>query len=309
MKAYKQGKFALGMLAGAVTTVVLMIAGFGVLILMLLFGGTTTESTDISMYEKMSDYYIHSGFMTFPETIPESAENVDFYFYHWDSFNSPTCEVYLQCDYSKEDYEAEIERLENTSKSYGKQKKALRKEKGQFHYPAYVAVYNHCGEYEYALLTGENQITYVYTAYRAKEEVSFDDKYFHIDNGENMLDSDLNNYSIYLLKIDEIGMDYDYTRQAVVPVTKTHGEQTADGNSFFYVNTEVKEDDKEYITNCEYCYWESMRDTESDITTYSDIQGYEYVSFTLNEEKTEAQVTYLNQDGEECTWIQKIPDK
>ncbi len=309
MKAYKQGKFASGVLAGAVTTMVLIVAGLGVLMLMLLFGGDTTESTDISMYENMSDYYIHSGFMAFPETIPESAENVDFYFYHWDSFNSPTCEVFLQCDYSKEDYEAEINRLENTSKSYGKQKKALRKEKGQFHYPAYVAVYNHCGEYEYALLTGENQITYVYTAYRTKEEVSFDDKYFHIDNEETMKTSDLNGYSIYLLWTDEWCMDYDYTRQAVVPVTKTHGEQTADKNSYFYVKTEVKEDDKEYITNCEYYYWESMRDSEPDITTYSDIEGCEYVSFQLNEEKTEAQVTYRNQDGEECKWIQKIPEE
>ncbi|MBQ2800223.1 MAG: hypothetical protein IJF03_02410 [Lachnospiraceae bacterium] len=309
MKAYKQGKFALGVLAGAVTTVVLMIAGLGVLILMFLFGGERTESRDISMYEKLSDYYIHSGFMVFPETIPESAENVDFYFYHWDSFNSPTCEVYLQCDYSKEDYEAELKRLENTSKSYGKQKKALRKEDGQFHYPAYVAVYNHFDEYEYALLTGENQITYVHTAYRAKEDVSFDDKYFHIDNGENVKKSELYGYSIYLLWAEDGCMDYDYTRQEVVPVTKTHGEQTADKHSYFYVNTEVKEDDKEYITNCEYYYWENMRDSEPDITTYPDLQGYEYVSFQLNEEKTKAQVIYRNQKGEECKWTKDIPEK
>ena len=114
------------------------------------------------------------------------------------------------------------------------------------------------------------------------EEVSFDDKYFHMDNEENMKNSDLNGYSIYLLWADEGCMDYDYTRQAVVPVTKTHGEQTADKNSYFYVNTEVKEDDKEYITNCEYYYWESMRDSEPDITTYSDIEGCEYVSFQLH---------------------------
>lgn len=309
MHTYAKERFAIGVLAGVVTTIVLLAAGVSGLLLLMLFGGEKTESKDIAMYNKISDYYIHSGFMAFPETIPKSAENVEFYFYHKDSFGSPTCEVYLQCDYSKEDYQAEIARLENTYKSYGKQTKTLKKTEKMFSYPAYVAVYSHNGEFEYALLTGENQITYIYTAYRTKDEVSFDDRYFHLDNKENMSGGELNNYSIYLLMEDELGADYDYTRQSVIPVTKTHGEETADGNSFFYVNTEVKEDDKEYITSCQYYYWENIRDSEPDITTYSDIQGYEYVGFNLNTEKTEAQVVYLDKEGKECKWVQKIPEQ
>ena len=308
MQAYAKRRFAIGVVAGIVTTVFLLAVGFAALLLVALFGGEKTESKDISMYNRLSEYYIHSGFLVFPERIPEGVKNTDFYFYYKDSFGSPTCEVYLQCSYSKEDYETEIARLEGTYKSYGKQTKTLKKEQGQFQYPAYVAVYNHNSEYEYALLTGEYQITYIYTAYRAKDEVSFDDGYFHLDNGGVVEESDLNGYSIYLLKQTEAYWDYDYTRQSIVPVTNTYGEETADGYSYFYVNTEIRENDKEYIINCEYYYWEGMRDSEPDITTYSDLQGYEYVSHDINTERTEVTVTYLDADGKERQWAKRIPE-
>ena len=44
-------------------------------------------------------------------------------------------------------------------------KKLLRDEQQKYPYPAFIAVENHGNSYEYALLSGENQITYIYTLF------------------------------------------------------------------------------------------------------------------------------------------------
>lgn len=309
MQAFEKKKLFIGFLIGIAATVVLLAAGFVVLLGVALFGGEEEETRDISRYPEIQDYYIHSGFIVFPEEIPESAEETDYYFYYKDTFGSPTCEVYLQCIYSDADYEKEVARLENTYKSYGKQRRELlRDEEEKFEYPAYIAVENHHDEYEYALLTGENQITYIYTAYRNKKQVHFDQSYLPSDFMTDENGDFLGGYSIYICSESEDMIDYDYTREEIVPVTQTHMEQTSDKNAYFYVNTELDENEKEIITNCEYYYWESIYDEDPDITTYGELAGYEFCSLTMNEDRTRAIVRYL-EDGEEKVWETDIPQK
>ena len=114
--------------------------------------------------------YIQTGFISFPETIPESATDTDFYFSFKDTWDDPTCEVSLQCTYDEKDYLSEITRLENTKKIYGSEKRfLLRDEEGRFPYPVYIAIDANDYEYEYALLTGDRQITYIYTSFMEEE--------------------------------------------------------------------------------------------------------------------------------------------
>ena len=125
-------------------------------------GGPAKITRDIKEYEAvLMQPYIQTAYIVFPEKLPEGVLDTEFYNYYRDTFGSPTLQTYLKCVYDDQSYLKEIDRLENTSKTYGnKKKKLLRDEKKKFQYPAYVAVENATHRYEYALLTGENEITY-----------------------------------------------------------------------------------------------------------------------------------------------------
>ena len=83
--------------------------------------------------------------------------------------------------------------LEHTSKTYGDKKK-------KFQYPAYIAVENAAHKYEYALLTGENQITYISTSFIDKENVKFSEDYLPYDFMTEEGRAYGSGYSIYVHK-------------------------------------------------------------------------------------------------------------
>lgn len=130
--------------------------------------------------ELLADSKLRTGFAAFPPTIPASGlENgAVFYYFYQDTFLDPTGEVFLRCTYSEEDYRAEIDRLEHyalqpptdVNKKIGdlqdEPNRFVRDEKGRFSYPAYIAIYADDYACEYALLTGEREISYVYFAFR-----------------------------------------------------------------------------------------------------------------------------------------------
>lgn len=164
----KKYKMWIGIAIGAVVGIITLIAVGIIFLLLVFFGGPTEKTTDIAKYEEtMSKYpYIQTEFITFPETILASATDTDFYFSFKDTWDDPTCEVFLQCTYDEEDYLSEITRLENAKKICGSENRCLlRDEEGRFPYTAYIAIDAADYEYEYALLTGDRQITYIYTSF------------------------------------------------------------------------------------------------------------------------------------------------
>ena len=113
--------------------------------------------------------------MTFPKKVPESAFEQEskpvFYNSFQDTWDDPTYEVYLKCQYSDEDYQAELERLKAVEKTYSEydgRKQSLRyDDSDRFKYPAYIAIDHHDVSYEYALDLGDDSIAYIYTAFKS----------------------------------------------------------------------------------------------------------------------------------------------
>ena len=118
---------------------------------------------------------LRTGFVVFPPAIPDSGmENrPEFYYAYWSSVFDPVAEVFLRCTYSESDFRTELDRLEHyahelspdrTSDTY-EPHPFHRDERGLFSYPAYIAILADNYAYEYALITGEREITYVYFAF------------------------------------------------------------------------------------------------------------------------------------------------
>lgn len=146
-KKRNRKKLFIGIGIGAVVSIITLVALFAIFMLLVIFGGPAKKVTDIAKYEETLTEYdnLRTAFICFPEELPESARDTDFYFEYQDTWNTPTLEVYLQCTYDEKDYEAELERLENTKKQYGSTLRTLiRDEEGRYPYPAYIAVDGMC---------------------------------------------------------------------------------------------------------------------------------------------------------------------
>ena len=291
-------KLCVGILLGSIMGILAICTLLIVLALFFFLGGPPEVIEGAEQYEKMFTTYAeaHTSLITFPEKIPESAENVDFYFSYQDTWNRPTVEGFLQCTYNEKDYDAEIKRLESTQKKYGSVVRTLnRDEEDSFPYPAYIAVEGHHYMYEYALLTGERQITYIYTEHHDSGNLKkvdkkylpkeFDTKQYIIGDGEG--------YSIYLASKDELGWSYDYSRAPVVEITDYHFAEI--GDNWFSVTTCFDAGDREIIQKCSYNYYEDEKDVMYGFPkeiTYVDLKGYVYESLELNEDNTKVIVTY-----------------
>ena len=223
MKTGKK-KFFIVMIAGGIVGGMTLLALLVILALYFLFGGSPEVTEDITQYEEMLVKYenIHTGFITFPEKLPESASDTSFYFSFQDTWDDPTCEVFLQCTYSPEDYAAEVARLDETKKVFpNKELTLLRDDVGVFNYPAYIAVDKMDYSYEYALLTGDNQITYVFVSFMTEDNLKMDKKYlpsdyYKADYSKSELEI-LEGYSIYLQHVEVTNgrldwWEFDYSR-------------------------------------------------------------------------------------------------
>ena len=314
----KKQKLWIGIIIGAVVSVVTLGVLFFIFMLLVLFGGPAERTTDIAKYEETMSKYpnVQTGFISFPETIPESATDAEFYFSFKDTWDDPTCEVFLQCTYDEADYQAEVERLENTKKKYGSvERYLLRDEEGRFEYPAYIAIDANNYAYEYALLTGERQITYIYTSFMYEENLKkISARYLPSDydsRKEQM--KPMEGYTIYLVQETYYngefhGWDLDYSRDEVIDVLDYHSLWI--GYNWFSVCTCLDEEDNQIIRYCAYNYYDSKHDSlygYPDEISYEELEGYRFKSVELNEEETIATVTYYDGD-EEKTMEYEIPD-
>ncbi len=299
----KKRKIKIGIIIGGSITAVLLLAAVGIFCLRILFGDGKKEFYGTQYYDDLKDYeYFNTAFMTFPENLSEDLEAVEFYYIRQDFLVGRPCyEVFLQCTYTPEEYEAEVERLNHTRKvfEYTRECTLLRDEEGRFAYPAYIAIDNHFHSYEYALLTGDNQITYIATSIFGADDLHFDTDYLPSDYMcEPKEDFFGSGYCIYIKERTEDVVDYDYTRDEIVPIRDVHSEQKDD--NYFYVDTIVQEDGKEVITECEYYVWENVNQWagEPEITVYPQLNGYEFRKLSLNRERTSAVITYFDGQSE-----------
>lgn len=144
------------------------------LILSSFFG--RTRCRDVAQYPDIfSEHtYLHTGYIVFPDTIPPSgiANGAEFFDYAYNGFFDPEAEIVLRCTYDDADFAAEINRLENTVKtSPAGEKPILIDDGSRFSVPAYVAEFDNDNGFEYAVVTGQREITYVYLAFRQLEQV------------------------------------------------------------------------------------------------------------------------------------------
>ena len=97
----KGAKISLGIIAGIIIGIITVIAIIYVFILHFLFGGPAKKTEGADKYEETmlkyttaSSGHVHTGFITFPEAIPESAftqaSTPEFYFSYQDTWDDPT---------------------------------------------------------------------------------------------------------------------------------------------------------------------------------------------------------------------------
>ena len=159
-----------GCLVGAIAGLATAIGLIVIFVLLFFFGGFPDVYRKPAKYEEaLNAHFVHTGFLVFPEEIPASGLEADpeFYYFFQDTWNWPTVEVFLRCTYSDADFAAELERLEGAKKvtEYG-EKQLMRDEEGRFSFPAYIAILDQSNRAEYALITGDREITYVYYCFR-----------------------------------------------------------------------------------------------------------------------------------------------
>ena len=306
----KSTKVIKWIIIGLVLGVLTLITFFVWFFTMVFFGGPAYRTTNIKNYQQIYEKKMQTGLIVFPDEITEDMSDTEFSFYWKDTWDDPTVSIFLQCTYTEDAYEAEVERLEYTRKVYGGTVRRLMKDEGEkYPYPAYVAIDNHHSTYEYALLSGEREITYIHTGWFDRENVKFNQEYLPKDFMATQEDPFLDGYSIYIKKIDN-AMGYistDYTKDENVVVTDGHSKWIED--SIFTVRVQLDEQNREIITECEFAYYEPAGDVdnvftydeESDDTIFTDLAGYEYLDLRLSEDRTTAIVTYLDKN-EEKEW-------
>ena len=213
--------------AGVIVITVLLCVFIG----LFLFGGPEERTEGADKYQETMYKYtqevtgkVHTGFYCFPESIPESAftggKEPVFYFSYRDTWDDPTCEVYLECEYSNEDYEKELERLKGkvpSSPDDPKMDEYLKyEESGRFIHPVYIAIDRNSYSYEYAMDLGNKRIAYIYTSFMAKESElkKIPHEYLPDDYDKSMSDVGFGEgFNVYITERDAglgaIAFDYD----------------------------------------------------------------------------------------------------
>lgn len=306
----KRKKVITGIVIGVVLTGCTLFTALFVLLVLFIAGPPATKYKNIKDYDKIFDEQgVQSGLIVFPDEIPESASDITFYHYYRDTLFDPTVETFLQCTYSDDDYAKEVGRLENAHKTYSGRTEYLRKDtNNRFNYPAYIAVDYAPISYEYALLTGDNQITYFFVMF--KNNLKTDKKYLPSDY---MVDKTPNSsydvdFSIYIVSETGYGRDLDYSKDEYVTVMACHNKDVGDYAESFMVRTEFDENNKEFITGFEYFYpWTDINAENLDKEEYHNLDGYEYVSLDYNYDTREAYIEYID-NGEHKIYTYKIPE-
>lgn len=195
--------------------------------------------TDISEYGQFDDFKGPSTLSIFPDTILDSAQNVKYYYGSVDSILGNDYQIYLECNYSDNDYKKETERLSKITETYLNRTNSIRYDTDTFICPSYVAVLGNNQTYEYALVFNEEKkIVYVFTQFMDRDDIVIDEQYLP----PNFMEGDSEHgFSIYAFKYDDV---YMVNRRGSNNVFNKH--IVSNGTYNFYVFTETK-NDKEII--------------------------------------------------------------
>ena len=181
----KGTKIAIGIVGGLIIGIITVIAVIFIFLLLFFFGGPPKVTKNVAKYEQTMEENLtreygkaRTEFITFPKEIPASAfeQNTkpEFYNSFQDTWDDPTYEVYLKCQYSDEDYKSEIDRLNSVEKTYttydDRKKTLIYDDSERFTHPAYIAIDHNDYSYEYAMDLGDNSIAYIYVAFKNSED-------------------------------------------------------------------------------------------------------------------------------------------
>ena len=193
MKSRAQRKFALGVLIGAAFGCMTLVAVGVIVFLYFLFGGPAEVTRDVFQYEYLigrtdavqegrggqagmlpRHSNIRSGFVVFPDQLLCDEEDAEIYYFYQDTWDDPTVQVFLKCQYDEETYAAEITRLKSLTK-------LKYEDSDRFPFPAYMAIDGAGRSYEYALAGEDRQMIYIFTSYVHEDKIAFDKKYLPKD--------------------------------------------------------------------------------------------------------------------------------
>lgn len=159
---------------------------YGALRLGFRFSSVAYSTDSISEYGEFQKYNGLSKLMIFPETLPDSASDTEYYYNADGSVIYQSVQIYLDCTYSSEDYNKEKERLSSLSYTDSQQitRKICLDDGSLLPYPGcYAMLYSDCC-CEYALFfEEEKRIVYVYLQTVYVDDVKFPLKFLPLDYG------------------------------------------------------------------------------------------------------------------------------
>lgn len=180
-------------LVGMVLGIVLTLLGMAGGVLFLWFyakqASTTNSYTEaVEDYGKFEDYEGISGLYLFPSKNQIDVQKADIERYVYECYGNrtfQTCQIYLECSYSKEGYQAEKERVKKVKGE--ENKTAIESEEDDFSYPGVYAMLNSEACYEYVLFVEKEQkIIYVYLQGAVdRRELKFSEQYLPLEYGQN----------------------------------------------------------------------------------------------------------------------------
>ena len=156
--------------------------------------GTRITSREGEAYHKLEGKGVYSPLAVFPSADMDTVSQ-DFYYQTRDEIFATTCQIYLENQYTREQYEAETERLRNLEFSYQDQTNMLYQDEENYCSVAYVAMANWTDRYEYAItLDDSNTIIYVYLQNMDAKDIHMQSdylpKYFQDNNAGKHQDTD-----------------------------------------------------------------------------------------------------------------------
>ena len=197
--------------------------------------GTRITSREGEAYHKLEGKGVYSPLAVFPSADMDTVSQ-DFYYQTRDEIFAATCQIYLENQYTREQYEAETERLRNLEFSYQDQTNMLYQDEENYCSVAYVAMANWIDRYEYAItLDDSNTIIYVYLQNMDAKDIHMQSdylpKYFQDNNAGKHQDTDpmTSDYrSFYAFRIGDHYIDcMDLADQIEIADTKPETQAEA----------------------------------------------------------------------------------
>lgn len=193
----------MGLFLGMILTVVVVFGSIAFAILWLSMADHTDSHTEsVGEYRKFDEYYGISKLYLFPGVSIKSAEDVEITQYIYNCYGKKTyqtCQIFLECEYSEEAYEAERNRLLKVKDRETGLVAVYTEE--EFPHPGVYAMKNSDGCYEYVLfLEDEQKMVYIYLQGSVdRRDLLFPEKYLPKEYGQNGFDFEVEteDYSIY----------------------------------------------------------------------------------------------------------------